>query len=57
MTAAQDSNIADLPAAVSRLPESEKAVFQRIFRVDAADEDIVDRIERAARARRHRPGQ
>ena len=41
MTAAQDSNIADLPAAVSRLPESEKAVFQRIFRVDAVDGEIV----------------
>jgi len=41
MPSTEDQGIADLPHIVERLPASEKALFQRLFRVDVAEGSLV----------------
>ena len=41
MTPSQANSIVDLPHIVERLPASERALFQRIFRVDVAEGSLV----------------
>jgi hypothetical protein len=41
MSAPDEPGIADLPGIVSRLPEPEKALFRRIFRVDVSEGALV----------------